>query len=162
MIRTIIIITAAAMILGGCTLTPLAKPSSQPDTEQKTMILPEARETPPMVVPEKTEPPAEQDYQHFGVDYQPGESDEPQGKQRGFRVQVIMTEDPARADDLIQEIETEMDLPVYRIFEPPYYKVRVGNCVDRSEAEELMEELRREGYETFIVRDMVNPADNEQ
>ncbi len=162
MIRITVIIAFSLIFLGGCTFTPLAKPSPEAESPETSVMLAEAEQTPPLVVPEKSEPPAERDYRQLDGEYEPGISSVPQRQQRGFRVQVITTKDPAQADDIIDEIETKLDLPVYKIFEPPYYKVRVGNCVEQTEAEELMDELRREGYETFIVRDLVNPADNEQ
>ncbi len=42
---------------------------------------------------------------------------------------------------------------VFIDFEPPYFKVRVGNFQTRNDAELLLEEVKKKGYGTaFIVQ----------
>jgi hypothetical protein len=42
---------------------------------------------------------------------------------------------------------------VFIDFEPPYFKVRVGNFQTRNDAEILLEEVTKKGYETaFIIQ----------
>ena len=42
---------------------------------------------------------------------------------------------------------------VFIDYEPPYFKVRVGNFQTRNNAEKLLEEVTKKGYETaFIVQ----------
>jgi len=161
--RTIIFIIAIVILLGGCTFAPLAKPDSGNAGEnQASLMLSEAQEVPPIVVEEREEPPEELNYHALDEHYQPETNLENQGQQRGYRVQVVTTEDPAEADRIIADIETKLEHPVYKVYEPPYYKVRVGNCTTHEEASELLDEIRKAGFDTFIVRDMINPADNEQ
>lgn len=148
------------LFISGCTFLPPARSSGQQDSAEATIVLPEAEQTPPMVVAERKDPPQEIDYHSFDDDYSPEVTAKPQGLQRGFRIQVITTENSSLADEIIEKIQNKLELPVYKIFEPPYYKVRVGNCVTQAEADELMGQLSRAGYETFIVRDMVNPDEN--
>jgi len=141
---------------------PMAKPAAEPGTTEESILLPEAEQTPPMVVSEKSDPPEDIDYHNFDEDYTPDVTSAVSGQQRGFRIQVITTEDSELAGEIIEKIESTLEYPVYRIYEPPYYKVRVGNFIDRADADEMMGELRRAGYETFIVPDIVNPDDNDR
>lgn len=162
MIRATLIITAFLALMSGCTFLPTAKPAAEQSAPQESYMLPEAEQTPPMVVSEKSEPPEDIDYHNFDEDYTPNVTSAVSGQQRGFRIQVITTEDPELAGEVIEKIESTLEYAVYRIYEPPYYKVRVGNFIDRADTDEMMSELRRAGYETFIVPDIVNLDDNQQ
>jgi len=161
-IRAAMTIAALLALISGCTFMPMAKPAADQTAPEESFILAEAEQTPLMVVREKSEPPEEIDYHSFDDDYTPITTSAVSGQQRGFRIQVITTEDPELAGEIINKIESAMEYPVYRIYEPPYYKVRVGNFIDRADADEMMDELRRAGYETFIVPDIINLEDNQR
>ena len=56
----------------------------------------------------------------------------------GFRVQIYASNVQQRAKqeatELQQRIESQLDMPVYILSEPPFWKVRVGNFHTREEA----------------------------
>lgn len=59
-------------------------------------------------------------------------------KKDGFRVQIYASnrqqEAKREAIELQQRIESQIDLPVYTLSEPPFWKVRIGNFESREEA----------------------------
>ena len=58
----------------------------------------------------------------------------------GFRVQIYASNHQQvakkEATELQQHIETAIDVPVYTISEPPFWKVRIGNFESRESANE--------------------------
>ncbi|HID10684.1 MAG TPA: SPOR domain-containing protein [Candidatus Latescibacteria bacterium] len=71
----------------------------------------------------------------------------------GWQVQIFATTDYERASAVREEAKTLFGVPVYLRFEPPYYKVRVGECRTRAEAEALRKQAIRLGYTSaFPVR----------
>ena len=78
-------------------------------------------------------------------------------KIQGFRAQVFSASNQLAAErerDRAKDLLGRQD--VYVDFEPPFFKVRVGNCRDRKAAEALVEEVKEKGYETpFIVRSQI-------
>ncbi len=78
-------------------------------------------------------------------------------KAPGFRVQIYSASNQQSAE---QEQEHARGVlgrdDVYVDFEPPFFKVRVGDFSDRKEAESLLEQVKEQGYETpFLVRTQV-------
>ena len=59
-------------------------------------------------------------------------------KKDGFRVQIYASnrqqEAKREATELQQSIESQIDMPVYTLSEPPFWKVRIGNFETREEA----------------------------
>lgn len=80
----------------------------------------------------------------------------------GFRVQILLTQDIDHAAAIRREItEILPDESVYIVYELPYYKIRVGNFVDRTEAGQMLRELQDLGYkDAWIVPDriLLNPS----
>lgn len=76
----------------------------------------------------------------------------------GFRVQVLSTDDIDDANLARTEIyEKTTRKEVYIIFEPPFYKVKVGDFTSKSEAENLRFKLNQLGYtESKVVQETVN------
>ena len=81
----------------------------------------------------------------------------------GFRVQIYASNAQQKAKqeafELHQRIETQIDVPVYTLSEPPFWKVRIGNFLNREEANtykatllELFPELTGS---TYIVPDKI-------
>ncbi len=74
----------------------------------------------------------------------------------GFRVQIIATQDYEKATLLEEEAKNQFSRfnhKAYLIFEAPLYKIRVGDFINRDDAEELKSEAKSYGYrEAFIVR----------
>ena len=76
----------------------------------------------------------------------------------GYRVQVLSTDDIDEANLVRAQIyEQTSRKEVYVIFEPPFYKVKVGDFTSKSEAENLRFKLNQLGYtESKVVQETVN------
>ena len=76
----------------------------------------------------------------------------------GFRVQVLATSTRGNADRLRDELTNEYGEDIYVVFEAPNYKVRIGNFIDRRQAEKLRLELINKGYpSSWIIRTRIEP-----
>ena len=76
----------------------------------------------------------------------------------GFRVQVFATQDRNKADQLQREFVLKFDEKVYIIFEAPNYKLRVGDFLDRENAERLRMRLVSSDFpSSWIVRTRIQP-----
>ena len=68
-------------------------------------------------------------------------------------MQVFATQDRRKAESLKEELSFKFDESIYIIFEAPNYKVRIGNFLDRNDAEKLRMELVKESLSSsWIVR----------
>lgn len=72
----------------------------------------------------------------------------------GFRVQIFSSSTRGSAENAQMQARVQLARDdVFIEFEPPYFKVRVGNFQTRNDAEILLEEVTKKGYETaFIVQ----------
>ncbi len=79
-------------------------------------------------------------------------------KTKGYRVQVFVTDSWNEADNKRSEIYFKTkEKNIYIDFEPPFYKVKVGDFIDANSARELSQKLNQLGYEsTAVVPDSVN------
>ena len=76
----------------------------------------------------------------------------------GFRVQVFATQDRNKADDLKENLSLSYAETSYVIFEAPNYKVRMGDYLDRKNAEKLRKRLIANGFpSSWIVRTRILP-----
>jgi hypothetical protein len=80
------------------------------------------------------------------------------GKEYGYRVQVLATDNLEEADSLRSEIYfNAAQKDVYVVFDPPFYKVLVGDFKQFSDATNLSFRLSQLGYtESRVVSDSVN------
>jgi hypothetical protein len=80
------------------------------------------------------------------------------GTTDGYRVQVLSTDDVDEANLVRAEIYEKVSRKeVYVIFEPPFYKVKVGDFTSKSEAENLRFKLNQLGYtESKVIQETVN------
>jgi hypothetical protein len=84
-----------------------------------------------------------------------------EGKDGGFaipvyRVQVLATTSEQSALDTKKKIENRLSLPAYVKFEDGMFKVRVGDCSTREEAEKVRGKVRGAGYtDAWIVTDVL-------
>jgi PBP1b-binding outer membrane lipoprotein LpoB len=80
------------------------------------------------------------------------------GTTDGYRVQVLSTDNIDEANQVRAEVyEKATRKEVYVIFEPPFYKVKVGDFTLKSEAENLRFKLNQLGYtESKVVQETVN------
>ena len=70
---------------------------------------------------------------------------------KGYRVQIVISQNEEELKNLQNEIEKSIDEKIYIIFELPNYKLRVGNFLNRKEAEILQNTIVRLGYRTAWV-----------
>ena len=79
----------------------------------------------------------------------------------GFRVQVLATRTRENADQLRQILAEGYAEEIYIVFEAPNYKVRMGNFIDRRQAESLRQTLVKSGYlSAWIIRTRIEPKLN--
>ena len=77
----------------------------------------------------------------------------------GFRVQICAVVDEIKAkqvqrDAIMQFINEE----VYLDYHAPYYKVRIGNCLTRYEAEQLQQiVIKKDFADAWVVRAKIKP-----
>ena len=80
------------------------------------------------------------------------------GQVSGYRVQVNSTDNLEEADSIRTELYIKTNQKaVYITFEPPFYKVKVGDFLKISEANDLRFKLNQIGYtEARVVNDKIN------
>lgn len=80
----------------------------------------------------------------------------------GFRIQLIATQNLEKASLLEEEAKNQFSIfghKTYLVFEAPLYKIRVGDFIDRNDADEVKIQAVNYGYrEAFIVRTKVTIA----
>ncbi|MCH7681499.1 hypothetical protein IID10_19410 [candidate division KSB1 bacterium] len=75
----------------------------------------------------------------------------------GYRVQLIQTTEPEEAKNTERDAILRFDEGVYRIFDPPFYKFRVGDFADWYDAEKIQKLAIQKGFrEAWVVRTKVN------
>ncbi len=80
------------------------------------------------------------------------------GTTNGFRVQVRATDNLEEADSLKSELTLKVtNKGIYVIFDPPFYKVEVGDFVSMNEARNLNFKLNQMGYtESRVIASTIN------
>ena len=79
---------------------------------------------------------------------------------KGYRVQIVISQNEQELQDIKTEIEKSINEKIYIIFELPNYKLRVGNFVNRKEAENFQKKIVRLGYRTaWVVPTMIEKDD---
>lgn len=98
--------------------------------------------------------------------YYPIEREERQSvNNRGFRIQIISTQDARLAEDIredyeewINEVSTPPYPQAYMIFQQPYYRVQIGDFRDRNVAMEFTDFVRLRYPDAWVVHSQINPA----
>jgi cell division septation protein DedD len=81
---------------------------------------------------------------------------DPKDFTEGWRVQVSANSTLADADGRARGARARFTEPVYVEYEPPFYKVRVGDFLTRPEAESMATRARAEGFEgAWVVETLV-------
>jgi len=71
----------------------------------------------------------------------------------GYRVQLISTRSESESNMVKLDAMLTFQTHVYRIFDDPYYKIRIGDCLSRYEANELQETAVKKGFsEAWVVK----------
>jgi len=74
----------------------------------------------------------------------------------GYRVQIFASTDQEEANAVRRDAILRFEGDVYIVFDNPYYKVRIGNCLSRFEADDLQSEAEKKGYlDAWVVRTKV-------
>jgi cell division septation protein DedD len=127
------------------TIPPLARSDvrKEVDREEKYEDLPVAEEEVPVedITPEIIEPVAPPVTQAPA-----GSTVTAQKTMQGFRVQVFASGSEAAARGVREAAEIRIGAPAYVELEGGVYKVRVGDCPSRPEAEALLQRCRDAGY----------------
>ena len=75
---------------------------------------------------------------------------------KGYRVQIVISQNEKELQNLENEIQKSINEKIYIIFELPNYKLRVGNFLNRKEAENFQKIIVRLGYRTaWVVPTMI-------
>ncbi|MCP4727712.1 MAG: SPOR domain-containing protein [bacterium] len=76
----------------------------------------------------------------------------------GYRIQIFSSSSYTRSNELFQTVRLEiLEEHVYLIYDAPFYKIRVGNFLDRDGAEDFRLDLRSDYPDSWIVRTEVFP-----
>ena len=79
---------------------------------------------------------------------------------KGYRVQIVISQNEQELQDVKTDIEKSINEQTYIIFELPNYKLRVGNFLNRKEAENFQKKIVRLGYRTaWVVPTMIEKDD---
>lgn len=75
----------------------------------------------------------------------------------GYRIQLFSGADRNNANNLRTQFKTEYpNVPVYLIYQQPYFKVRVGDFRDKLEAQQFYYQLQKTYEQLLIVPDKIN------
>uniref|UniRef100_A0A7C4TB91 SPOR domain-containing protein n=1 Tax=candidate division WOR-3 bacterium TaxID=2052148 RepID=A0A7C4TB91_UNCW3 len=76
----------------------------------------------------------------------------------GFRVQIFASTTQRNASRVADDARSVFGGKVYIEYVPPYYKVRIGDCLTKEEAETLKNRALSAGYRgAFVVETMITP-----
>jgi hypothetical protein len=76
---------------------------------------------------------------------------------QGYRVQIIATTDYDEATTMKADVESQFnDEWFYLVYDPPTYKIRAGNFLERYEADRFARQLSEKGYkDAWVVPEKV-------
>jgi hypothetical protein len=73
----------------------------------------------------------------------------------GWRVQIFASSSMVSADELAEKARAAFTEPVYVEYEPPFYKVRVGDFLTKQEAHHMMNRAKAEDFDAWVVEALV-------
>jgi cell division septation protein DedD len=73
----------------------------------------------------------------------------------GWRVQIFASSSMVNADELARKARGVFTEPVYVEYEPPLYKVRVGDFLAKDDARHMMNRAKAENFDAWIVESLV-------
>ena len=121
-----------------------------------------ADEMPPMLVNAK-EPPSRKKEQTSSTEYLSSSENSENTRREiwGYRVQIYLSLQQDDAENVANAARGKIDEKVFVEFDPPYYKVRIGNCTNSEDVEELLNKVKRAGYpDAWVVRAKIISEDN--
>jgi len=82
---------------------------------------------------------------------------------QSFRIQIFSSKVFGASKQATNVAEEIFDRPVYLDYEVPYYKIRVGNFVNRDDAEKYLLKVRTAGYsDAWVVAANINIRESER
>lgn len=95
----------------------------------------------------------------------PGDVHERRDQNRGFRIQIISTPDARLAEEIREDFEEwikSVSAPpqprTYILFQQPYYRVHVGDFLNRQRALEFTDFVRLRYPEAWVVHSQIHPG----
>jgi len=95
----------------------------------------------------------------------PEDARERQDRNRGFRIQIISTQDARLADEIREDFEEwirSVSAPpqpsTYIVFQQPFYRVHVGDFRDRQRALDFTDFVRLRYPEAWVVHSQIHPG----
>ena len=81
---------------------------------------------------------------------------------QGWKIQVFSTKSFYEADSIKNITQTYFpNEEVVTVFNSPYYKIRLGNCKNRNDAEELLQAVKRRQYGSpWIIPSRIRVREN--
>ena len=75
-----------------------------------------------------------------------------------YRVQIGIFDIRVDAYKLAESARSKIDYPVYVVYIPPFYRVRVGDFVRKSDAEECVVFLKQKGFSDsrYVYKDIIS------
>jgi hypothetical protein len=80
------------------------------------------------------------------------------GQSNGYRVQIYVTDNLQEADSVKDDISTKLNQnDIYISFDPPFYKVKIGDFKNYSDAKDFRFKLNQLGFsDARIINDKIN------
>lgn len=175
------IITFSSIIITGCGAVSTSGRYETSDPKKEKNVVSKKSDTKESAIEEKFDltpfrPEIKLDDTEFIIDtysessgtwYEFDEKSEPAnnkmitGTEDGFRVQIIATDNLDEANRISIEISTLIpNQNSYVNFEPPFYKVKLGDFKENKEANDMRFRLSQMGYtESKVVRETINIFD---
>lgn len=93
------------------------------------------------------------------------EEDRQRQSNRGYRIQIISTQDARLANEIQDDFEewiSDVTAPpharTYMLFQQPYYRVQVGDFLDREKAMEFTEFVRLRYPDAWVIHSQIHPG----
>jgi len=95
------------------------------------------------ILPESTDSTGVKDSKEFGID--------------GFRIQCLASSQIERIRSEQKVLEAKVKYPFYIIFNPPFYKLLMGDFLKRVDADIILTRLKEMGYnDAWVTKTKVN------
>jgi cell division septation protein DedD len=73
----------------------------------------------------------------------------------GWRVQIFASSSMVSAEALASRARRQFTEPIYVEYEPPLYKVRVGDFLTKEDARHMANRAKAENFDAWVVEDLV-------
>ncbi len=102
---------------------------------------------------------------HYMQPEKPEETRDRADQNHGFRIQIISTQDARLADEIREDFEewiSSVSAPpqprTYMVFQQPYYRVQVGDFLDRRRANEFTDFVRLRYPDAWVIHSQIHPG----